>query len=231
MPLTVAAIEGGGTTFVVSIAQIYPDNESLPPLSSSSSSSSSSIDLTEERMRVTDTVSIPSTDPNETIQKCCQWLSTKRPIINQSTSRKRFDAVGIACFGPLGVDSKHGNTYGKVLESSPKKEWRNVDVVTPILKACSADIEHDDISKDAYPPFLLDTDVNAPALAEFHRSSSMTIQKTSLAYVTVGTGVGVGLIVNSKPVHGRMHPEGGHICVAPLPNDSFAGYSWGKQRR
>lgn len=85
-----------------------------------------------------------------------------------------------------------------------------------------------------------DTDVNAPALAEFrHRCHVMgdgrevdvdtTKPLTSLAYVTIGTGVGVGLIVNSLPVHGLLHPEGGHCPIHTLPDDTFQGYSWGKE--
>jgi len=45
--------------------------------------------------------------------------------------------------------------------------------------------------------------------------------------ITVGTGVGVGLVINQKCVHGRMHPEGGHVAVQPLENDTYKGYSWG----
>lgn len=70
-------------------------------------------------------------------------------------------------------------------------------------------------------PFKFDTDVNAPALAEFkllHQNSS-----TSSAYVTIGTGVGVGLVVNGNTVHGMMHPEAGHIEVRRRENDQFAG--------
>jgi len=93
--------------------------------------------------------------------------------------------------------------------------------LTPILQACAASTEN-------LPPHKLDTDVNAPAMAEFwHQSKTSSL--TSLAYVTVGTGVGVGLIVNSLPVHGMMHPEGGHICVSPLSDDAFPGYSWGSK--
>ena len=55
----------------------------------------------------------------------------------------------------------------------------------------------------------IDTDVNSAALAEFKLGHHKV--KDSLAYITVGTGVGVGLIVNGKPVHGLTHPEGGHI--------------------
>lgn len=47
--------------------------------------------------------------------------------------------------------------------------------------------------------------------------------KSSLAYVTVGTGVGVGLIINGEPVHGLTHPEGGHILVRLQKDDSFEG--------
>jgi fructokinase len=101
-----------------------------------------------------------------------------------------------------------------------------VDILTPLLEACDN------------CPFLLDTDVNAPAASEFalandnaDGSSATTTPATkisSCAYVTVGTGVGVGLVVNSKTVKGFMHPEGGHIPVPPLPGDTFGGYSWGQ---
>ena len=42
---------------------------------------------------------------------------------------------------------------------------------------------------------------------------------TSCAYITVGTGIGVGLVVNGKTVHGMLHPEGGHIMAGRMPND------------
>jgi len=213
-PIYFAAIEGGGTSFLVAIGEllIHESNDET-----FENKSKNSINLaTDKEIEILNQIRISSEDPMETMQKCCEFLKENRPI--SSNKRKSFDAVGIACFGPLGVclDDK---MYGCVLPSTPKKSWRGVDIVTPLLESCKGD----DIEPP--PPHLLDTDVNAPALAEFRYGNN---NDSSLAYVTVGTGVGVGLIVNSKPVHGRMHPEGGHICVSALPNDKFTGYSWGK---
>ena len=59
-------------------------------------------------------------------------------------------------------------------------------------------------------PYAFDTDVNAPAMSEFAR---MPAGASSCAYITVGTGIGVGLIVNGQAVHGLLHPEAGHVAV------------------
>lgn len=56
----------------------------------------------------------------------------------------------------------------------------------------------------------VDTDVNGCAMGEFILAKTPTPRR-SLAYITIGTGVGVGLVVNDAPVHGLVHPEGGHI--------------------
>ena len=64
-------------------------------------------------------------------------------------------------------------------------------------------------------PFRFDTDVNAPAVAEFNltQTSTSVAASSSTAYVTVGTGIGVGLVVNNLSVKGLLHPEAGHIQV------------------
>ena len=70
-------------------------------------------------------------------------------------------------------------------------------------------------------PYKFDTDVNAPALAEYflHRESGTK----SCAYITVGTGIGVGLVIDGKTVHGLLHPEAGHIRTGREPGDEFEG--------
>ena len=135
--------------------------------------------------------------------------------------------MGICTFGPVGVNPKDTQHYGCILSGSPKRDWRNVDILSPILKACSS------TDGKRVPLYKVETDVNAPAMAEYEywtrtnrSSSTASTTISSLAYITVGTGIGVGLVINGKPVHGMMHPEGGHVPVVPLGGDDFA-YSWG----
>ena len=130
--------------------------------------------------------------PEETLPKVVAWLQGQRP----------FAALGIASFGP--IDPRKGSaTYGHIT-SSPKVQWRNTDVVGAL---------------DVFGvPVGFDTDVNAPAMFEFAHAKRQPggHSLTSTAYITVGTGVGVGLVVNGAPVHGMLHPEGGYVNLFPL---------------
>jgi fructokinase len=110
-------------------------------------------------------------------------------------------AVGIACFGPL--DLQRG-----WITSTPKIGWRDVDVVGPLKRALGV-------------PIGIDTDVNGAALGE--KCHGAGAGKDPLLYVTVGTGIGVGVLVGGRPVHGLMHPEGGHMSIRRHPDDSFGG--------
>ena len=160
-----------------------------------------------------------SGDPHNTLAACATFFQQHRPS-------QGYQALGVATFGPVGL-RKGTPEYGCILRSSPKATWRNVDLLTPLIQACQG--------PDGGPPLpvQIDTDVNAPALAEYlhwrnHPTDTNNNTIESVAYVTVGTGVGVGLVVNGEPVHGMMHPEGGHLPIQPLPNDRFPGYSWGR---
>ena len=201
LPL-LAAVEGGGTSFVLTIAELAP-----------SSDDSSTIPHTQ--FRIIQTTTVKTTTPEDTIAKSAEFFTSYRP------TNSSYDALGICTFGPVGVNPLNRETYGKILPGSPKKEWRNVDILTPILNACSLG--------EKTPSYKIDTDVNAPAMAEFgYRTKILKEDISSLAYVTVGTGIGVGLVINSLPVHGMMHPEGGHVPIVPLQSDdNFEGYSWG----
>jgi fructokinase len=146
-------------------------------------------------------------DPNKTLDECCCFLTAHKPA-------KGYHALGVATFGPVGVH-KSSKSYGCILWTSPKAAWRGVNLLQPFRRACKGTLEL---------KVNVETDVNAPAVAEY-LFSNRTI--SSVGYITVGTGVGVGLVIHGKPVHGRMHPEGGHVPVPPLPGDTFRGYSWG----
>ena len=111
-------------------------------------------------------------------------------------------SLGIGGFGPLNLD-RNSPEYGCITET-PKTAWRHY----PLLQAFREALKI---------PVGLDTDVNAAALAEARLGAAKG--KESCLYVTVGTGIGGGVIIHGKPVHGLMHPEIGHISVSPLPED------------
>jgi len=117
-----------------------------------------------------------------------------------------FDALGIACFGPLDLDPD-SLTYGHVL-ATPKPGWSGAIVAPRFRNALRV-------------PLLFDTDVNGAAFAEMRWGSGRGF--SDFAYVTVGTGVGVGLIVNGHPVRGFGHCELGHVRVERWPGDDFSG--------
>jgi fructokinase len=142
---------------------------------------------------------VPTTSPDET-------LGRLENVLTRWRSGQGFAAVGIGSFGPLDLDRASSN-YGRIT-STPKPGWRGADVLGRLQKAAGV-------------PTVFDTDVNAAALAEMRWGAGQGFD--DFAYITVGTGVGVGLIVNGKPTRGFAHCELGHIRVARLPGDDFAG--------
>lgn len=114
-------------------------------------------------------------------------------------------AIGVASFGPLVVDPASA-AYGTIRQT-PKVAWRGVNVLNPFRRFGV--------------PMGLDTDVNAPALAELRYGEHGSV--TNIVYITVGTGIGVGAVVNGAPLHGLLHPEAGHLPVRPHPDDPYKG--------
>lgn len=114
--------------------------------------------------------------------------------------------LGLASFGPVDLNPK-SETYGYIT-SSTKQDWKYFDIMGGLKKALNV-------------PIGIDTDVNAAALGEL-TYGAMKGMHTGI-YITIGTGVGVGIYVNDAPVHGILHPEAGHILVRRHPEDTFAG--------
>ena len=134
-----------------------------------------------------------TTTPDETIPNVAEFFAPY-------TKSGDLAAIGIASFGPL--DLNHNSpTYGYIT-STPKSGWRQFDF-------CGA------IEKRLQIPVAFDTDVNAAAIGEqYWVSENRSLDP--FVYVTVGTGIGVGVIVNGTPIHGLMHAEAGHFA---LPHD------------
>lgn len=141
---------------------------------------------------------IPTTTPEET-------LSAIVATLRAWDEAHGFEAIGIASFGPLSLNPADSR-FGRILATN-KPGWRDADIVAAITQPFDR-------------PFALDTDVNGAALAEMRWGCAQGLQ--DFAYVTVGTGIGVGLIVHGQPTRGIGHSEVGHIRVPRLPGDTVA---------
>ena len=117
-----------------------------------------------------------------------------------------IEALGIASFGPVGVTPGRAD-YGTVL-NTPKPGWAGANLFDALASAIDG-------------PVVLHTDVTAAALAEGRWGAAQGC--TDYCYITVGTGIGVGIVVGGRAVTGMLHPEGGHIRVPRSPSDSFPG--------
>jgi fructokinase len=124
------------------------------------------------------------------------WFGAGHPI----------KALGLAAFGPIDVD-RVSPGWGRIGQT-PKSGWTGVDIVAALTDGLNV-------------PVALDTDVNGAALAEMRWGAAAGL--SDYAYVTIGTGVGVGLIVAGKPIGGFGHAELGHMRVARAPGDTWPG--------
>jgi fructokinase len=143
---------------------------------------------------------IPTTTPGSTLAAAVEFFDG---ITRQHGA---LSGIGIAAFGPIDLDTR-SPTWGRIL-ATPKRGWSDISLVAPLERfGC---------------PIVVDTDVNAAALAEARLGAGTGLG--SLAYVTVGTGIGGGLFVADRTIKGLLHPEMGHIRVERDPRDGdFAG--------
>lgn len=114
-------------------------------------------------------------------------------------------AIGIASFGPLSLDPAAAD-FG-CLTTTPKIGWAGADLLAPFRRFGV--------------PIAIDTDVNGAALAEGQWGAAQGCRNH--VYLTIGTGIGGGAVIDGTPMRGLMHPEMGHIRVPRAPGDSFAG--------
>lgn len=116
-------------------------------------------------------------------------------------------AIGVGSFGPIDIN-KSSATYGYIMET-PKLAWKNYNFVGTMKKH--------------FPNILIKwtTDVNVAAFGEYKLGKGKGLH--NICYVTVGTGVGVGLVLHDKVYHGYSHVEGGHILLREKPGDTFEG--------
>jgi len=140
-------------------------------------------------------VEIPTTVPSETIVKVVEFFK-----------RFEIDAIGIGSFGPIDVN-QDSSTYGYIT-STPKEGWRDFPFVQTMK-------EFFDV------PIGFNTDVNAAALAEVRLGAAKGLE--SCLYITVGTGIGAGAVVQGRLLQGLSHPEMGHILVNRHPSDFYQG--------
>jgi fructokinase len=118
-----------------------------------------------------------------------------------------LSALSAGSFGPLSLNPLAAN-HGHIT-STPKPGWENVDLLGRLRHGIDA-------------PMTLDTDVNCAAVGERLFGSGQGLD--SFCYVTIGTGIGVGLLIGGAPHGGANHPEAGHIAVPRAPgDDAFAG--------
>ena len=152
-----------------------------------------------EGHRIIRSSTFPTADPRSTLNRLHEQLARwhgERPLA----------AIGIASFGPLQLRA-NDPAFGQML-ATPKPGWRGAAVAAELTSGLVC-------------PWQIDTDVNAAALAEYLWGSATGCQ--SVCYITIGTGVGGGLVVGGQTVHGAMHPEIGHLRLRRRNGDPFAG--------
>jgi fructokinase len=162
---------------------------------------------------IKDEIRFPTTTPKETIGKAIQFFQRQSEPIQ---------AIGIGSFGPIDPNPK-SPTYGYIT-TTPKPGWSNTDVVGTVRATLEI-------------PVGFDTDVNAAALGEHLWGAAQEVD--TFVYLTIGTGIGGGVMIDGKLLHGLMHPEMGHIhlphdrkqdpfgCTCPYHSDCLEGLAAG----
>lgn len=149
----------------------------------------------DETGRIFEQVSIPTETPQITMPKLIAYFQ-----------ERKIEALGIGCFGPIDLN-RNSKTYGYIT-NTPKLAWANFNIVGAFKEALGC-------------PIGFDTDVNGSVLGEV--TFGQARNKRNVLYLTIGTGIGAGIYVEGKLLHGMLHPEAGHIMLAKRADDIYAG--------
>lgn len=148
-----------------------------------------------ENGEILERISIPTETPDITMPRMAEFFKGKD-----------IAALGIACFGPIDLN-RSSETYGYIT-TTPKLPWKNYDI-------CGY------FKKELNIPVGFDTDVNGSMLGEATWGCAKGLD--TAIYITVGTGIGVGVLAGGSLLHGMLHPEAGHILMPVRPDDTYAG--------
>ncbi len=152
--------------------------------------------IADETGKIYDRASYPTETPEKTMPVLIDYF-------------KKFDikALGVGTFGPADLN-EDSETYGYIT-STPKPGWKNYNILGAFKDALKI-------------PVGFDTDVNVAALGE--ATFGCMKGTTDGIYITIGTGVGVGVLSNGKLLHGMLHPEAGHILLARKEGDNVKSF-------
>ncbi len=149
----------------------------------------------DETGKIEERISIPTKKPQETI-----------PLLIDFYQKRGIDALGIGCFGPLELNPQ-SEKYGYITTTT-KEAWRNFDFLGSMKRALKC-------------PVGFDTDVNGSVLGEV--TFGQAKGKSCVLYLTIGTGVGAGIYIEGKLLHGMLHPEAGHVLITKRESDTYKG--------
>jgi fructokinase len=141
----------------------------------------------------------PTTTPEETIGRAIAFFEDQ-------AKGSSLAAIGIASFGP--VDPNPDSPRFGYITTTPKPGWADTDFAGRVGRALGV-------------PVGFDTDVNGAALGEHRWGAAQGLD--TFIYLTIGTGIGGGGLVNGGPMHGLIHPEMGHVRLPRHPDDAFPG--------
>jgi fructokinase len=132
------------------------------------------------------TETFPTTTPEETVRRAVRFFAENGPV----------GAIGVGSFGP--VDIRRSSPTWGTITTTPKPGWAGTDLAGALRSGLGV-------------PIALDTDVNAAALGEWRWGAATGLD--TFCYITVGTGIGGGAVVNGRILHGLLHPELGHMRI------------------